>query len=45
MPATSFWLLHAGLMAGAAAVLLLAKFLVGRILAPAYTDAEAQAAR
>ena len=43
--ATSFWLLHAGLMAGAAAVLLLAKFLVGRILAPAYTEAEASAAR
>jgi POT family proton-dependent oligopeptide transporter len=39
MPATSFWLLHVGLMLGAAAVLLLAKFLFGRILAPAYAEA------
>ena len=45
MPATSFWLLHVGLMAGAAAVLLLAKVLFGRLLAPAYTEAEAAAAR
>jgi len=45
MPATSFWLLHVGLMAGAAAVLLLAKLLFGRLLAPAYTEAEAAAAR
>ena len=38
MPAVSFWLLHVGLMVGAAAVLLLAKFLFGRILAPAYSE-------
>jgi proton-dependent oligopeptide transporter, POT family len=40
MPATSFWLLHAGLMAVAAAVLMVAKLLFGRILAPAYTAIE-----
>jgi POT family proton-dependent oligopeptide transporter len=36
MPATSFWLLHTGLMLGAAAVLLAVKFTAGKILAPAY---------
>ena len=36
MPATTFWLLHVGLMLGAAAILLVARFAVGRVLAPAY---------
>ena len=36
MPATSFWLLHVGLMLGAAAVLIVVRFWVGRILAPGY---------
>jgi proton-dependent oligopeptide transporter, POT family len=36
MPATSFWLLHAGLVAGAAGVLLVVRYAVGRELAPAY---------
>ena len=45
MPATWFWLLHTGLMLGAATVLLLAKLLFGRILAPAYTETQAEAAR
>ncbi len=36
MPAASFWLLHTALMAGAAVVLLVVKFTLGRILAPAY---------
>jgi POT family proton-dependent oligopeptide transporter len=34
MPATAFWLMHAGLMAGAGAVLLLVKSAFGRLLAP-----------
>lgn len=36
MSATSFWLLHTAFMAGATAILLLVKFTLGRILAPAY---------
>jgi POT family proton-dependent oligopeptide transporter len=36
MPATRFWLMHVVLMAGAAALLLVARLVVGRILAPAY---------
>ncbi len=36
MPATSFWLMHTGLMLGAAAVLLVVRFTAGKILAPAY---------
>lgn len=36
MPASSFWLLHVGLMLGAAAVLFVAKLLFGRLLAPEY---------
>jgi len=36
MPAVSFWMLHVGLMLGSAAILLVVRFLVGRILAPAY---------
>ena len=43
MPATSFWLLHTGLMLGAAAALFVAKLLFGRILAPAYTEKETAA--
>ncbi len=34
MPATTFWLLHAGLMVGAAAILLVVRLAVGRILMP-----------
>ncbi len=41
MSATSFWLLHVGLMLGAAAALFVVKFLFGRILAPAYAEPEA----
>jgi POT family proton-dependent oligopeptide transporter len=36
MPAVSFWLLHAGLMAASASVLLLVRLTFGRSLAPAY---------
>jgi POT family proton-dependent oligopeptide transporter len=39
MPATTFWLLHVGLMLGAATVLLVVRFAVGKILAPSYGDA------
>jgi POT family proton-dependent oligopeptide transporter len=35
IPGTQFWLLHAGLIAGAGAVLLLARQLFGHVLAPA----------
>jgi POT family proton-dependent oligopeptide transporter len=38
MPATSFWLLHVGLMVASAVVLLFARALFGRTLAPAYTE-------
>ncbi len=34
MPGTQFWLLHAGLIAGAGTVLLLARHLFGHVLAP-----------
>ncbi len=34
MPATSFWLLHTGLMVGAAAILLAVRLVAGKILAP-----------
>ena len=34
MPATAFWLMHTGLMAVAAAILLLVKAMFGRSLAP-----------
>ena len=47
MSGTAFWLLHAGLMAGAAGVLLLVRSSVGKTLAPAYehpTPAVAEAA-
>jgi POT family proton-dependent oligopeptide transporter len=36
MPDTSFWLLHAGLMAISAAVLIVARFFFGHMLAPSY---------
>jgi len=36
MPATSFWLLHAGLVFGAALVMLAVRLTAGRILAPPY---------
>ena len=36
MPAISFWLLHTGLMVGAALVLLVARYAVGKLLAPSY---------
>ena len=45
MPAATFWLLHVAFMAASAVLLLLARGLWGSILAPAYTDAEAEAAR
>ncbi len=38
MPATSFWLMHAGIMATSALLLLLFRFAVGRRLAPAYEE-------
>jgi POT family proton-dependent oligopeptide transporter len=41
MPATSFWLLHTGLMVGAALILLAVRITAGKILAPAY-DAPVQ---
>jgi hypothetical protein len=44
MPAASFWLLHTALMAGAAVVLLVVRFTLGRILAPAYTHLAGEAA-
>ncbi len=36
MPASSFWLLHAGIVFSAAVILLLVRLTVGRSLAPAY---------
>ena len=45
MTATAFWGLHVVLILGAAAVLFVVKLLFGRILAPAYTEAEAAEAR
>jgi POT family proton-dependent oligopeptide transporter len=47
MSGTAFWLMHAGLMAGAAGVLLLVRSSVGKSLAPSYehpTPAVAEAA-
>ncbi len=41
MPGTTFWLLHAGLIAGAAVILLLAREFAGRVLAPTEADEEA----
>jgi POT family proton-dependent oligopeptide transporter len=38
MPGPQFWLLHVGLMAGAAVTLLLARKFAGNILAPAYAE-------
>jgi len=43
MPGTSFWLLHAGLIASAAVVLVLLRMVFGRILAPSYEEPEAAA--
>jgi len=40
MPATSFWFLHVALMLGSAALLLVARFAAGSILAPAYDSPE-----
>jgi POT family proton-dependent oligopeptide transporter len=45
MTAANFWLLHVAIMGASGVVLLLAWFAFGRILAPAYTEAGAQAAR
>jgi proton-dependent oligopeptide transporter, POT family len=45
MPAATFWMLHVAFMAAAAAVLLVARWLFGGILAPAYTEAEEAAVR
>jgi POT family proton-dependent oligopeptide transporter len=36
MPATTFWLMHVGLMLGSAAILLVVRLSAGRILAPSY---------
>ncbi len=44
MPAASFWLLHAGIMAAAAAILLVIRLTVGRSLSPSYAERKAQAA-
>jgi POT family proton-dependent oligopeptide transporter len=47
MPAVSFWLLHAGLIAGAAAILLVVRITLGHTLVPEYDNApetEAEAA-
>jgi POT family proton-dependent oligopeptide transporter len=44
MPASSFWLLHAGIMAGAALVLFATRFTVGRALAPPYAEPAAASA-
>ncbi|HEX3674166.1 MAG TPA: oligopeptide:H+ symporter [Rhizomicrobium sp.] len=41
MPPVSFWLMHAGLMAGAAVVLIVIRYTVGRSLSPAYAAPEA----
>lgn len=38
MPDTHFWLLHVGLMAGSAVVLLVARGFFGRLLAPSYKE-------
>jgi proton-dependent oligopeptide transporter, POT family len=38
MPDTSFWLLHVGLMAGSAVLLLGARIFFGRLLAPSYAE-------
>jgi POT family proton-dependent oligopeptide transporter len=44
MPAASFWMLHVGLMLVSAAVMFLARYTVGHILAPTYpAPAEASA--
>jgi proton-dependent oligopeptide transporter, POT family len=43
MPPVSFWLMHAGLMAGAAAILIVIRYTVGRSLSPAYAGPEAAA--
>ncbi|HEX2591724.1 MAG TPA: peptide MFS transporter [Rhizomicrobium sp.] len=40
MSAPSFWLLHVGLMLGAAAILMVVRFSFGKILAPAYSEAD-----
>jgi POT family proton-dependent oligopeptide transporter len=42
MSATSFWLMHVGLMLGAAAIMVAVKFTLGRILAPAYGEPAAE---
>ena len=44
MPGASFWLLHAGLMAGATAVLLVVRGAAGRALAPSYDKPQEAAA-
>ncbi len=38
MPDTDFWLLHVGLMAGSAVVLLVVRMLFGQLLAPTYQE-------
>jgi len=45
MPAASFWLLHAGLIAAAAAVLLVVRAVAGHTLAPDYGHAPGAEAR
>ena len=39
MPATQFWLLHVGLMAVSAVILIAARYFVGGVLAPSYQRA------
>jgi POT family proton-dependent oligopeptide transporter len=38
MPASTFWLMHSGLIFGAAAILLVVRYAVGKILAPDYAE-------
>ncbi len=45
MSATNFWLLHAALIFGAAAVLIVVRFFVGKILAPEYAEPEPDAVK
>ncbi|HUO88897.1 MAG TPA: oligopeptide:H+ symporter [Rhizomicrobium sp.] len=45
MPATRFWLLHAGIMGTSAVVLLVARLAFGRVLAPAYGAPDSEPAQ
>ncbi len=45
MSAVNFWLLHAALIAGAAVVLIIVRYFVGKILAPEYAEPEPDAVK